>query len=61
MKKNIYLKTTGILFLIVGTAHFLRILFNMPLRIGGWEAPMWLSWFAFIFIGFLAYQAFNLK
>lgn len=55
MNSKKFLIISGTIFLIVGTAHFLRVLNGWPVSIGGLAIPMWLSWIVFILTGYLAY------
>jgi len=55
-----YIITTKVVFVIVALLHLLRAINNLPLIIGTWEFPVWLSWVAFIFAGALSVWAFKL-
>jgi len=61
MNKNTYFISTAILFLIVGTAHFARVIFSWPIIIAGWKLPLEASWIAFILVFLLVYHALRLK
>ena len=50
---------TGIIFLIVGLAHFSRIVFGVPLVIGTWEFPYWLNGLGVAVTSFLSYTSFH--
>jgi hypothetical protein len=45
----------GIIFALVSLAHLLRVCMAWPVMIGGWAAPMWLSFIAVIGAGGLSY------
>jgi len=42
------------LFVIIVFVHAIRIANNLPVSIGTWSAPMWLSWIAILVLGSLA-------
>ena len=44
----------GTVFVLVAVLHLLRIGFNLPLSLGTWQIPLWLSWLAVVLTGFLA-------
>jgi hypothetical protein len=50
----------GIIFALVAVLHVLRIYMGWPVVIGGWNAPMWVSWIGLVVAGGLAYFAFAL-
>jgi len=60
MKEKKYLITTFVLFVAVASMHFMRVVSGWEIQIGGGTIPMWLSWFAVFFVGYLAYSAFKL-
>jgi hypothetical protein len=51
---------TGIVFALVALLQALRIYMAWPVTIGGWNAPMWISWIAVVVAGGLSYFAFAL-
>lgn len=61
MKKECYIKVSGVIFTIVGLVHLLRILNSWDLVIGAWGAPMGLSLVAVLLAGYLAYSAYHLS
>jgi len=61
MKKKTYFITVSTVFVFVATAHFLRVVFDWSVRIGIWDVPMWVSWLAVIFAGFLAYHGLRIN
>lgn len=63
MSNNVYRKTTGVVFLAITILHSFRLLYGweavIGLRldeVGGWTVPLWLSWFAVVFAGWLAWS-----
>lgn len=44
MKASLYLYASGCIFGVVGIGHLIRALLGISVAVGGWEAPMWLSW-----------------
>lgn len=56
MTNNTYRKTTGTVFAVIAVLHALRLLYGWEAMIGDWTVPMWLSWFAVAFAGWLAYS-----
>lgn len=61
MKPKTYFAAVSVVFLVVASLHLLRVIFGWSAQIGGWDAPMWLSWLALIFAGTLAYQGLRLR
>lgn len=55
MTPKAYAATSGTIFLIVALAHLIRIALEWEFRIGGWDAPSWLSLIAVVAAGFLGY------
>ena len=51
----------GAIFALVALGHILRIYFGWPAVIGGWSAPMWLSWLAAFVAASLTFFAFSQK
>jgi len=47
-------KVAATVFAIVCFVHALRLAQGWPLQLGGWNAPMWLSWIAVFVTGSLA-------
>jgi len=58
MKQKTYLLTVGIVFTIVAIAHLVRLIFGWEVLIDTWALPVWFS-AVFIFIGYLAFEAFR--
>jgi len=49
----------GLIMGVVTVIHFLRLVFGWSVVIGGWEAPMWLSWVGLIVAAYLCYTSFH--
>ena len=60
MKQKTFFITAATIFLIVAILHLVRAINWLPLVIGIWEAPIWLSWVAFVIAGFMSYWSFKL-
>lgn len=56
MSNNKFRKTAGTVFVVVAAVHALRVINGWDVMIGGWALPMWVSWFAVVFAGWLAYS-----
>ena len=61
MRQTTYLQTVSVIFAAVAIVHALRLIDGWQLEIGGWIAPMWLSWVGLIVGAYLAYQGLKLK
>ena len=61
MKKNDYIKLTGVIFTIVALIHALRVLYGWGMVLGGWAVPVWVSLAAVVLGIYLAYTASNLS
>ena len=57
--KNIALKVTGAIFLLMALLHLLRVIFSIEVVVAGFTAPIWLSIFGFIFALALALWMFK--
>lgn len=56
MNQSTFLKVSGLIFLVVALVHLWRAVSGVDIMFGETLVPMWLSWLAVIFIGFLSYQ-----
>lgn len=56
MSNNAYHKTTGVVFAAITVLHAFRLLYGWEAVIGDWTVPFWLSWFAVVFAGWLAWS-----
>lgn len=61
MTTRLYHQTTAAIFAVVAILHAARIVFGWEAVIGGWAAPMWLSWAAFVVSAFLAWAGFRVS
>ncbi len=57
MKQKEYIVFSGIIFGIVAIFHLFRLVFSMPVNIGLWDVPVWISAVGVIIAGFLAWKA----
>jgi hypothetical protein len=55
-----YCLVSGVLFGLVALGHLLRIVFRVPLDVGGISIPMWVSWFGTIVPGALSIWAWRI-
>ena len=60
MSERQYFLVSGILFTIVGIAHLARVVYEIPVLIGSYELPTWVSVAGVIIPVFLAIAAFRL-
>ena len=61
MSDNAFHLIAGIVFAFVALVQALRLYMAWPVMIGGWNAPMWISWVALIVAGSLSYFALTLR
>jgi hypothetical protein len=54
-----YCRVSGVLFALVALAHLLRIIAGLPLIVGTWAMPMYVSWGGLIVPAALAIWAFR--
>ncbi len=59
MANKPYCLVSGVLFLLVATAHLLRAVFGIPVVIDDYVVPLSVSWAGFIIPGVLAMWAFR--
>ncbi len=59
MNQKRYLLITAVLFAIGVLGHLVRVALDWSISIGGWSAPMWVSWLAAVVAGALAYYGFK--
>ncbi len=59
MNQKQYLLITAVLFAIGVLGHLVRVALDWSILIGGWSAPMWVSWLAAVVAGALAYYGFK--
>jgi hypothetical protein len=53
MSQKAFSLLAGLVFCLVAVGHLLRIVYEAPVQIAGWTAPMWVSWPALLVSGFL--------
>ena len=61
MNDKLFHLIAGTIFALVALLQALRLYMDWPVVIGGWSAPMWISWIAIIVAGGLSYFALTLK
>jgi hypothetical protein len=61
MNDKLFHSIAGTIFALVALLQALRIYMDWPVVIGGWSAPMWISWIAIVVAGGLSYFALTLK
>lgn len=61
MREKSFFGAVSFLFAIVFVVHLLRAINGWDWIIGGWSAPMWLSWVAIIVVGYLGWAAFRMR
>ncbi len=59
MKESTFIKTASVVFGIVSIVHLLRVILGWSFEVGGVTIPLWVSWVAFVLIGFLSIQGFR--
>jgi len=47
------------IFVVVAIVHLVRAVYGWELVIGGWEAPLWVSWLGVVVAGVLAYSGYS--
>ena len=61
LKKETYIKVSGVIFLVVGVLHGVRALNELNLLISDWSIPVWASWVGLVVGLYLAYTALRLQ
>ncbi|OGG54793.1 hypothetical protein A3D62_02390 [Candidatus Kaiserbacteria bacterium RIFCSPHIGHO2_02_FULL_49_11] len=61
LKKETYIKVSGVIFLVVGVLHGVRALNEWNLLISDWSIPVWASWVGLVVGLYLAYTALRLQ
>jgi hypothetical protein len=61
MNDKLFHLIAGTIFALVALLHVLRIYMGWSVVVGGWSAPMWVSWIGLVVAGGLAYFALTLK
>lgn len=60
MTPRAYRRTAAAIFSVVAVLHAARLIFGWHVEIGGWTAPMWLSWAALLIATTLAWLGFRI-
>ncbi len=53
MSNSAYFLVSGTIFGLVAVAHLVRVVYQMPVQVGEWAFPMWLSWGGLVVAGVL--------
>ena len=61
MNDRLFHQIAGTIFALAALLQALRLYMGWPVLIGGWDAPMWISWIAIVVAGGLSYFALTLK
>ena len=61
MNDKLFHLIAGTIFALVALLQALRLYMGWSVVIGGWSAPMWVSWIAIVVAGGLSYFALTLK
>jgi hypothetical protein len=61
MNDKLFHLIAGTIFALVALLQALRLYMGWTVVIGGWTAPMWISWIAIVVAGGLSYFALTLK
>lgn len=59
MSARTYCTVSAVVFAVVAIAHLARAVQGMPVSIGGWQAPVAISWAAVLIAGGLALWGFR--
>jgi hypothetical protein len=60
MSSKRFLRMTATIFAVVALAHLVRLALVLPVTVGGWGIPMWVSLAAAIAAGLLSFIGFRL-
>jgi hypothetical protein len=60
MCRKSYLVISGVIFGVVAVLHLARLIYQSPVRVGEWAAPMWPSWAGMVVAGILCLWALSL-
>ena len=58
MPLRVYLIVSGGIFALVALLHLVRVVKQLDLQIGDWEAPAWVSWIGTVVPAALSFSAF---
>lgn len=57
--KKGFLWSLWIIISIVGLSHLYRALTNLPMSVGSWIVPIWVSYLAFVVLAYLSYRLYK--
>jgi len=60
MSQKTFSLVTGLIFLVVGLVHALRLYFGWHAEVNGWIVPSWVSWVGLVVALYLASEGFGL-
>lgn len=60
MSTKLYLFISGLFFFVIGTLHLLRLVLQIPVLVGEWQFPIWMSLGGFMVPMLLSFLAFRL-
>jgi hypothetical protein len=60
MSQKTFSLLASVIFLIVALGHAARLTLKLPVSLGGWAVPMWVSWVALIVALYLASEGIRL-
>jgi hypothetical protein len=58
MCRKSYLAISSVIFGLAAIAHLARLIYHLPIRVGDWTVPLWLSWAGVPVAGILSGWAF---
>ncbi len=61
MTKSFFFFVIGVVFAVISSLHFLRLMFEWQVFVGTWSIPGWISGMVFIFGIFITYWSIRLK
>ena len=61
MKKNNFIQLVTTVFVIIGVIHLYRGFVGLPLTLGNWRAPIYISFFESFLFFLLAYLGYRSK
>ena len=59
MDKNQSLMLAAVVFGVIALLHLIRAVLGLKVMISSYETPAWISYFAFIVVGYLAWHMHN--
>ena len=60
MKQRNFNRWAAGLFSIVSALHLIRAVSGWEMQVNGWTIPIWVSWLAFVVLGWLALSSWKL-